>query len=594
MKKKRFLLLLLVLVLTCSFVVSCGKKDNETDGKQDVDVDDSKKDDEEVAEDQGPVVFRITGGKTATLNPHIYKTSAEAGTMSYIFGNLLDMIYDKDIDNYKLIPNHAVDLPTKNEEGTVWTFKLKEDLKWEDGSPLNARDYEYSYKMLLDPKLKNSRGPQVFDSDIVVVNAKKYWDGECEWEDVGIKALDDYTLEITLEFPVPEMDLYLAFTGGGASSPVQEKIYEAGMNEERTETDYGTSKETTPSCGVYKLEEWVRDQIKVYVKNEYSPIKDVYTVDRIESRVVEDENTNVQLFENGDIDVTGLSGPNYDKYAEDPRLVFAKSTTVWSMFINMTSEEKPFLQDVNFRKALFYAMDRKTIAEDIFKTAIPAPYVVSSAKVAVPSKGLTYRETDVAKSVLPENDGYDLDLAKEYFDKAYEAYGKKMEVEVQYFDNSEQMKRVAELLEQDYENAFGPDRIDIQLRAVPWNNAYDNMESGKYDLGFGGWAGGIFNPWSSMEVYTSGFTSKIDQFKSEEFDKLYERTVKGDLIFKEQERLEALAEMEKMLLDVVPFVPMYEPVSAVMYADRVHLITEGKWIPGVGFGVLQSHFDPLE
>src|SRR5690606_38606174 len=119
---------------------------------------------------------------------------------------------------------------------------------------------------------------------------------------------------------------------------------------------------------------------------------------------------------------------------------------------------------------------RKTIAEDIFKTAIPAPYVVSSAKVAVPSKGLTYRETDVAKSVLPENDGYDLDLAKEYFDKAYEAYGKKMEVEIQYFDNSEQMKRVAELLEQDYENAFGPDRIDIQLRAVPWNNAYDNME----------------------------------------------------------------------------------------------------------------------
>lgn len=341
---KRFLLLLVIATLLCSTLAGCGNKDVDSEvGSQEV------ADELDEAKENEPVVYRIAGGKTVTLNPHIYQTTAESDTMSLIFGNLLEMIYDEETENYKIIGNHAVDLPTRNEDGTVWTFKLKEGLKWEDGTPLNARDYEYSYKMLLDPKLKNSRGPQVFDADIVVVNAKKYWDGECEWEDVGIKALDDYTLEITLEFPAPEIDFYLAFTGGGASSPVQEKIYEAGMNEDRTETNYGTSKETTPSSGAYKLEEWIRDQVKVYVKNEYSPIKDIYTVDRIESRVVEDANTRVQLFENNDIDTVVLSGANYDKYAEDPRLVFSKSTTVWSMFINMASEDKPFLRDVNFR-----------------------------------------------------------------------------------------------------------------------------------------------------------------------------------------------------------------------------------------------------
>ena len=120
------------------------------------------------------------------------------------------------------------------------------------------------------------------------------------------------------------------------------------------------------------------------------------------------------------------------------------------------------------------------------------------------------------------------------------------------------------------------------------------MEEGNYDLGFGGWSGGVFNPWSSMEVYTQEFTSKIDQFRSDEFDELYRRTVKGDLIFKEQERIEALAEMERMLLDAVPFVPMYEPEGAAMYHDRIELITKGKYLPGVGFGTLQSHFAPLE
>lgn len=72
------------------------------------------------------------------------------------------------------------------------------------------------------------------------------------------------------------------------------------------------------------------------------------------------------------------------------------------------------------------------------------------------------------------------------------------------------------------------------------------------------------------------------------------RTVKGDLIFKEQERIEALAKMEKILLDEVPFVPMYEPESANMFHDRIELITKGKYLPGVGFASLQSHFAPLE
>ncbi|MBU5426059.1 peptide ABC transporter substrate-binding protein [Tissierella pigra] len=588
---KRYLALLLAIILIASVLAGCGGKEVAPETEIEVEeVDETK---EEPVE-KGPTVYRIAGSKTATLNPHIYETTAESDTMLFIFGNLLKLIYDEDIDSYKFIGDHAEGVPTKNEEGTVWTFKLKEGLKWEDGDPLNANDYEYSYKMLLDPKLKNMRGPQVFDADVVVVNAKKYWDGECAWEDVGIKALDDYTLEITIGFPVPEMDFYLGFTNGGASSPVQEKIYEAGMNEDRTETNYGTSMETTPSSGPYKFEEWIRDQNKIYVRNEYSPIAEIYTVDRIESRVVEDANTRVQLFENNDIDSVVLSGANYDKYSEDPRLVFSKTTGVWSMFVNMTSETKPFLRDVNFRKALFYGMDRKAIAEDIYKTAVPAPYVVSTAKIAAPSKGLAYRDTDIGKNILPENNGYDLELAKEYFDKAYESYGKKMELEIQYFDNSENMKRTAEFLEQEYENAFGSDRLDVVLRGVPWQNAYDNMENGNYDCGFGSWSGGEFNPWSSMEVYTQGFTSKIDQFGNDEFDKLFERTVRGDLIFKEEERLQALAEMEEMLLDAVPFVPMYEPQITSIFADRVHLITKGKYVPGIGFATLQSEYDPLD
>lgn len=627
---KKFLALSLVLALMLGLLAGCGDDskttttaagDNETTVAGDTTVaDESEETESQVASvppaksHDEPYVYRTTNSKVKTLNPHIYETSAEIDTMSYIYGNLLEMVYDEANDTYKVVGSDAVDLPVRSEDGLTWTFTLKDDLKFADGTPYNAYDYEYSYKMLLDPKMKNSRGPQVFNSDLTVVNANNYWMGDTQpeteegetteateeafvpvtWEEVGIKALDEKTLEITLEYAIPELDFYIAFNGGTVTSCVKKDLYEAGMNEDRTSTTYGTSFETVASNGAYKLTEWVRDQNMVYERNENSKINQVYTVDRVEVRVVEDSNTNVQLFENGDIDVTALTGPNYEKYEEDPRVVFGKSTSVWSMFVNMTSEEKPFIADVNFRKALFFAMDREVLAHDIMKTAMPASYVVASAKIALPSTGTSFRDTEQGKSVMPENNGYDLDKAKEFMNKAYEAYGKQMIFEIQYFDTSENMKKMAEFLEKHYETVFGKDVIDVQLRGVPWMNAYENMQNGKYDAAFGAWQGGLFNPWSSMEVYTSDFTMKLDQFFSDEFDELYTRTVKGDLIFKEQERLDALAKMEGMLLDIVPFIPMFESRAASIYADRVDLITGGEYVPGIGFGVMQSEFTPLQ
>ncbi|MDY3923712.1 MAG: ABC transporter substrate-binding protein [Ezakiella sp.] len=662
---KRLMALLVAGLMTASVFTACTKPTDKPEDKTPVTEEKTDKEDtkeKEETEDtatEGEIVFRMTGGKAKTLNPHNFEQSAEGDVNVLIYGNFLDIIYDQERDSFTFQPNFAEALPTKNEDGTVWTFKMKKDLQWPDGSPITAEDIMYSYKMLLDPKLKNFRGAEAFFSgDIAIVNAKKYWtgyaadniklqeqkeeeaaleklqkeieameDGEekdkkqaeyderyaalqadyidvsdedlaeggAKWEDVGIKAPDDYTIEITLEYPVPDVDFYISFSQGGSTSPVREELYEAGMNEDRTETDYGTAMGKMDYSGPYILTKWERDQYREYIKNDKSPLKDIYTPEKITERVIEDANTALQLFENGETDTVGLSGANYEKYEEDPRLVFSKSDSVWQMFINMTSEdpEKAFLTDVNFRKAMYWGMNRESIAKDIYKTAIQQPCIIADTRTVDPIKGTTFRETEVGKANYPENDGYDPEKAKEFFDKAYEKFGKKMVVDIMYFDNSDNMKATAEFLEQEYENMFGADRIDVKLRAVPWQNAYDNMQNGDYDMGFGAWTGGIFNPWSGMMVYTQEFGIKCDQFRSDEFDELFRRTVKGDLIFKPEERLAALGEMEKMLLDNVPMVPMYQATNARLYQDRIHLLTH-EWRPGVGFAPFQAEIDPLQ
>lgn len=578
---KKLLLLLLVVVMTMSVLATgCGK------GKDVKDENKSSNVAEESKESTGPKVLRLAGMPAKTFNPHTSDSAEDNELISYIYGALLDLIYNPDTEKVEFIPYHGETLP-ETEDNKVWTFTLRDDLKWTDGTPITAEDYEYSYKMLLDNKLANRNAFVLWDN-IPVVNAEKYFKGEVEWEDVGIKALDEKTLEITLDTAMPEIDVYSTFAGGGATSPVHKELYEAGMNEDRTETTYATTLESVPSCGTYKLTEWVRDQHRVFEKNEDAILGDIYKPDRIESRVITESATRLQLFENGELDTAVVSGNEYDKYSEDPRVVFQERNTIWGFFINSASEDNPILQNNDLRKALFYGIDRDKISKGVFKVYESTPYYISSVPMVDYENGIKYCDTDEAKAVRPEGSGFDPDLAKEYFEKAYEANGNnKIEIEIIYFEAQETMKRMTEVAEEEYENLFGKDKLDIKLRAMPPQAAYDAYRDGDFDMGIGAYTQSAFNPWSSMFVWTTDFPNKSHRFASEEFDELYNRTTQGDLLLDPEGRIKALAEMESMLIDYVPQVPIFQNNNAQVFADRIKLVTT-EYMPAVGFAILQA------
>ena len=586
---KKVMALVMAASMTAGVFAGCGSKNETSNNSSSNTTSTNNSTEEKKEESNGPIVLRETGGKVETLNPHLSASTAESDLHKYMTGNMLEMILNEEGDNFEIVPFHAKALPTRSEDGLVWTFELSEDAKFADNTPITAETYEYSLKMLIDPKLLNI-GAQSLMNDVTVLNANKYFKGECEWQDVGVKAIEGNKLQITLEYAVSEMDFLNLFTGGGNTAAVHPEIYETSFNEGRTENAYGTTFETSPSSGAYTLTEWVRDQITKFEKNPESPLADVYTPDIIESRVVEDATTMLTLFKNGDTDYVSVSGANYDEYAEDPRLHIADTTTVWYMYINSESQENPVLCDNDFRQALYYAIDRKLIAETVFKTAKPAPYYVADTKMATPD--MKYRDTEAAKAVIRPNNGHDPELAKEFFDKAYEANGnKKIEVEMMYFDSSDNMKLTTEYLEETYENLFGKDRLDIKLIATPTQAVYENMENGKFQIGFGGWSGGEFNPWATMVVHTSDYPAKHDRLRNKEYDELYNRTCKGDLIFETEERIEALAKMEEIIYAEMPMVPIWQAGSAKLFSDRITLKTEGeKSIPGVGFAILQADF----
>ena len=209
-----------------------------------------------------------------------------------------------------------------DEEGKVWQIKVREGCVWENGDTLDANDVYYTWKMILDPKLANLRASNFANDAIEIVKAMDYFQGNASWDEVGLKLIDDHTLEIhTVSMHNPtEVMIHLAHP---ANCMINEEYYEKGMNADRTETMYGTSQEQYISCGPFLVENWVNDAEITFKKNPNYPFADRIWLAGINIKVVEDSSTQMQLFENGEIDYVQLSTSNYLKYEEDPRVLMA-------------------------------------------------------------------------------------------------------------------------------------------------------------------------------------------------------------------------------------------------------------------------------
>lgn len=532
----------------------------------------------------GPKDFKGWTTSMATFNPHMYTNSKSF----YNYGTLVAMMASENQTNeLKFVPHHASELPKSEDGGITWTVKLRDNLKWTDGTPINAKTYEYTMKMLLDPKLANKNAAYMFDT-CIVKNAKNYFTKKASWEDVGVKVVDDSTLKITLEYASTELDFWT--TIGTLIWPVHEQIYEKCMNADRTSTTYGTTLDTTPSCGMFKLTEWITDGHDKFERNDDDPlVKEGYVkLDSVNRRYISQNATRAELFFSGELDQHSLTGDDYLKYKNDPRAYKTLSPNVWGFFLNGASKNT-IMQNQKFRQAIYYGAPREEICENVYKLYPAAANIIANGiYVGDPlSGGQLYRDTDEAKKVA-ETYKTNQEKAKKLFDEAYAENGSKpVSVEYIYFEGQEDQKRQAEILQETFEKLFGKDKFTFTLRSMPPSSAYDVYRSGNYDMGLGVRLANVFNPWATFNVWTSGYADKyITGFSSEEFDKLQYECVYGSLVNDPEGRTKALARMEELLLEYAAFCPMMQNDNTVMYSDRITLANT-KYLPFIGYSANQ-------
>ena len=530
------------------------------------------------------IMKEIRTAEDTTMNVYYSTLTADLGNMYLMIGRLYNLFPKKDGSGSELLPEYADGLPESTDGGYTWTIKLKKNGQWPNGEPITADDWIYSWKQALDPVMMYSTGSNITkasNSGLEVVNAYGYWNqkvtGEAvKWEDVGYKKIDDYTLQIQLVGRVTAIDV-MRFLQSRYASVINETMYESCKSADGTSTTYGTSVETVMFCGPFLLTQWTKALDFTLVKNETWVCADYIKLDGIYSRVVQDEGTQLELFESGECDYMNLGTNGMAKYEEDPRTRAYSANSIKALEFNMNHSDpikKALFSDSDFRKAIFYAIDRNAIAKLTQKIA--APFNVSY--LATLSTGELYRNSVKGKALVDKyapNGGYDPKLANEYLDKALKKVGiANISVQLTYAEATVAYRQSAEYMQADFQKVFG-DKLVLTLQANTSLPAL--MRSSKetpndsWEICWSGWSNSNETdyPCTVMAFYRSSYGSKYSLYTNDALDAAYVQYQTEEARLNPAIRDDLVSTMEEALYNDMTRVPVYQEANYTIFADRM-------------------------
>ena len=526
------------------------------------------------------VYYYVRSGEETTLTPHDSSLTHNINVIDRCAGMLYTIVPTEDRKGGVLVPVFAESEPTTT-DGYTWTIKLRKDAKWSDGAPIDADDWIYSWKMILDPNLYWGPGSSFASNFITIKNAANYMNSVqkqngTKWEDVGIKKVDDYTITVTTDgkFTATEVmrHFYMRYAG-----VVDQELYQKCIAADGMSSDYGSAMDKIKFAGQFYIETWNKGVEIVFLKNENWPLADLTHIDKCVSRVVEDESTRLELFEKGEATHIDLGTNGLAKYGEDPRTIVYTTKTIRTIEVNHNHSDPAkaqYLNDPEFRKALFYAMDRNAIAK--LTDSPSTPFFLSEVGLGL-SDGTTYRNTPEAKALVEQyapNGGYDTAKATAYLDSVLKKYGlDKITVTLHHTDTQRQ---ASEFLDAEFDKIFGG-KLDLVLQAgtsltsLMRESVKQPVDS--WELCWSGWGLGAedYSPWKKFEVYTSFRSNRYTTYRNAKLEEIYAECMKEETRLDEQKLLKLTVEGEKAMYEDMTCIPVYGSAANMMFQEYVQL-----------------------
>ncbi|NJE31990.1 peptide ABC transporter substrate-binding protein [Lactobacillus agilis] len=443
---------------------------------------------------------------------------------------------------------------TVSADGLTWTFTLR-DAKWSNGDQITAQDFVYSWRRSLTPKTASPYA-YLFSG---VKNADAISKGKLPVEQLGIKALDNKTVEISLEKPIAYFKVLMAYPLFG---PQNQKVVE------KYGKKYATNSKYMVYSGPFVIKDWTGTSDKwSFQKNPNYWDKKQVKLDKISYKVVSNPNTGYELYQQGKLDMTPLSSQqvkNYKNSSEFKQYPYSYVAFLAYNFNATNAANKKALNNQNIRRALSLALDRKVLTKKVFGdgSQVPTGFVANDL-AKNPQTGVDFaKEQAVTKTVA-----YDANLAKKYWRKGLAETGlKELTFNILASSDTPTNDALTQYLQSQYTKVLPG--LKIKVQNIPGKSALERARKGEFDIYVSGWGGDFNDPITFLQIPLTGTSYNYGNYSNSEYDRLIAKATNEDANDK-LARWNDLVAAAKLFNSQQGVSPLYQQTTAYLQKKRV-------------------------
>ncbi len=440
-----------------------------------------------------------------------------------------------------------------SEDGLTHTYKLRKDAKWVNGDPVTANDFVYAWHRIF--KNKGNYYYMFADGIASIQGAQELSDkidaGEELTDDdlnsMGVKALDDYTLEVKTTVRVSFLDELLAFP---PFYPINEKFAEKQGNK------YGKSAKTILGNGAFTMTNWEPGSVAEFEKNESYYDQKHVKLNKLVMKLVQEPKVAAQSFEAGETDYAPINSDLVDKYKDDEAFKQVYDGFLFYISVNFQNSD---LANLNVRKTISLAINRKDLCENVLKDGSQVAGGFIPSGLATSPDGVDFRKDSGNFT------SYDKKKAQESLDEGLKELGKdQITLRITYGTDESPMDVFATYLQ----NALSKlDGIKVEMVATTkQDRIYNKQKNGDFDLATTRWGPDYGDPTTYLTMGISTNSNNYGKWSNSEYDQLVDQVgVESDV----NRRWQKMKDAEKILLDGYAYIPVFEKGAATLQNPKV-------------------------
>lgn len=476
---------------------------------------------------------------------------ATDGTSFEVIADYTDGLMQMDADG-QAVPAIAESYDL-SDDGLTYTFHLRSDAKWSNGTPVIAADFVFAWQRAVDPAVASEYAYMLSDIG-QIKNAAEIIAGDMDKSELGVTAVDDTTLQVELNVPV---SYFLSLMYFPTFYPVNEEFFNSCGD------TFATSPETTLSNGAFILDSYEPAATAFHLTKN----ADYYDAGRIQLsglsyQVIQDSQQALMSYQTGALDTTLVNGEQVDQVKDDPEFKTVGAGYLWYVSPNM--DAVPELANLNVRLALTMAIDRDAITGDVLKDGSAPTYTAVPPEFAAGPDGSDF-SADQTK--FADVCTYDATAAADYWTKGLEELGiTELSLDM-VVDADDAPQKVAQVLKEQWETTLPG--ITVNLVVEPKKQRVQDMQDGNYQLGLTRWGPDYADPMTYLGMWVSGNSNNYGLWSNADYDAIIDECTTGDLCTDAEGRWERLYDAEQIVMDEAVIFPLYTQCNAEMLSSKV-------------------------